>query len=107
MCELSGECMTRATRAWTNDERRARWAYRYFSAGLHRAPIADCPQPESPWKPTVAPRQPAPLAGLVRTGDSPTGAPDAGSQASGNFSTLAEWEAYERGDAPMPTLPPF
>lgn len=76
---------------WQNDLRRARWAARYLSAGLHRAPIADCPQPESPWKPTVTPRQPAPRASLLRTGDLPYRAPDA-EQASG---------------APIPYVPPY
>lgn len=32
----------------SNDERRAEWAHTYFRAGLHRNPIQDCPQPETP-----------------------------------------------------------
>lgn len=34
---------------WMNDQRRARWAAKYYAHGYHRrGPVADCPQPDYP-----------------------------------------------------------
>lgn len=89
--------ITQSCRAPTPDERMSAWAAVWYACGFHRAPERTQPL-----------RQPAPLASPVRTGALPIRAPDAGMQASGTeFSSIAEWEAYWRGDAPEPTLPPF